>query len=587
MEQECSEVIAGSRVTGIANVLHRRKRPSDHQSDASVRAAAVMSATGYLSSAYRLYAAFVRFNARSRHDGSVLSIESADSVCAHTLPSNTVDGLVPHKSTTSRVPGSSADLQTFKEESLESGFHSSGHFEYESSSSSPPTVNTPKMYKFEELDISVLFNASSLRQFAYEQMRAAGGRHRLLGVMEAGELGSDELNTALSTASAAEKGILLFWATCLGRAALLPLLLEAGADPNYHESFGLSPLHIAAFNGSVECASLLLTGGADPDFAPRCLAPLHCAAFGNSVKVARLLISHGASVHTAEHISSGDNGLLQCAVRAGSVKCLELFVSHGVNVDSIESGGINAIHLAADLGMARCLKVLLAMPGADLNVRNQVGDRKSTALHLAADGGFIECVDLLLERGADASLEDHRGFTALHLAARASCLRCVELLLCKGKANPNATDVDKRTPLHAAIGKTDSVCDIIEMLITRGAKVNQRDEYGFTPLHLAALDGLSHCVETLIVHDADVTARSNTAISALNVIAKKTPSSLATITRKLDCAITLHHSQCGSREVVLKLDFRNILRHHYPHEISYLNAFVDEDQKEFSFSLST
>ena len=53
------------------------------------------------------------------------------------------------------------------------------------------------------------------------------------------------------------------------------------------------------------------------------------------------------------------------------------------------------------------------------------------------------------------------------------------------------------------------------------------------------------------------------------------------ITHKLDAAITLTHSQESSnREIELELDFRNILQHCHPREISYLNTFVDEGQKE-------
>lgn len=457
----------------------------------------------------------------------------------------------------------------------------------------PPSESAPNMYdSFEEptLELSAHICADSLRQSAHEQMRAVGGRLRLLDELETGAITPESAPGVFATATEAERHVCLFWSAFLKLANLLKPLIEVGADPHYFDALGLSPLHVAAFSGSVECANYLLSCGVDPNYRPRCSTPLQCAAFGNSVRVANLLIGRGASVHTAVcrelrtsvlHKSVNcEGGLLHCAVRANAVECLKLFISHGVDVNSIEPSGTNAIHLAADLGMFDCLKILLDTSGADPNVRTRVGDRESTALHFAADGGFVECVDLLLSKEADASLKNHRGSTALHLAARCSSLECVESLLRKGNADPNAKDHDMRTPLHAAIGKSDCSCDIIETLISWGANVNQKDEYGFTPLHLAALDGLSACVETLIYHGADVTTRSKKGNSALNVIARKTPASLAMITRKLDCAITLHHLQTSNREVELELDFRSILQHCYPREISYLNTFVDEGQKE-------
>lgn len=174
------------------------------------------------------------------------------------------------------------------------------------------------------------------------------------------------------------------------------------------------------------------------------------------------------------------------------------------------------------------------------------------------------------------------GFTPLHLAARTSSLECVESLLRHGSANPNAEDFDQRTPLHAAVGKSDYSFDILETLIAWGANINHKDVFGFTALHLAALDGLAHCVEMLIFHGADVTTKSRKGTSALNVITRKTPQSLAMIHHKLDAAISLHESQdTSTREVELELDFRQLMQHCHPREISFLHTFVEEGQKEF------
>lgn len=237
--------------------------------------------------------------------------------------------------------------------------------------------------------------------------------------------------------------------------------------------------------------------------------------------------------------------------------------------------------MAADLGHSKCLEILLNAPKADPNIRICIREKESTALHLAADEGNAECVALLLAKGADAKVKNHRGFTPLHLAARTSNLECVELLLRDGNADPNSEDFDHRTPLHAAISKSDSAFDIIEALVSWGANVNAKDVYGFTALHLAALDGLAHCVELLIYHGSDVTTKSRKGTTALNVINRKTPASLAIVSQKLDEAITLTHSQDNqNREVELELDFRSILQHCHPREISYLNTFVDEGNKE-------
>lgn len=60
----------------------------------------------------------------------------------------------------------------------------------------------------------------------------------------------------------------------------------------------------------------------------------------------------------------------------------------------------------------------------------------------------------------------------------------VEYLLSHGKANPNASDRFKRTPLHIAASRGYS--SICEILIRYGANPNSKDSLGNTPLHLAA-----------------------------------------------------------------------------------------------------
>lgn len=451
---------------------------------------------------------------------------------------------------------------------------SGGASQYVLAGSPPPAESAPNLYdSFEEPppDAGAPLCADSLRAGVHEGLRAAGGRPRLLTDIETGALTADTARAALLAAAPAELDACLYCAALSRHSALLIALLELGADPRRHDAHGLTSLHAAAFAGDERCVELLLDRGVDVDCVPRSLTPLQCAALGGAVGAAKLLIERGATPAA---------GTLTCAVRARSPECLKLLLDAGADAALPEPGGTPALHTAADLGEAGCLKLLLAAPVADPDARARVGDRDSTALHLAADGGYAECIDALLAAGADARLRNHRGCTALHLAARAASLECVESLLRRGGADPDALDFDRRTPLHAAVGKTDGACDVIETLVGWGADVNRKDEYGFTPLHLAALDGLASCVETLIYHGADVTTRSKKGNSALNVIARKTPASLAMIARKLDCAMTLHHSHSSSREVELELDFRSILQHCYPREISYLNTFVDEGQKE-------
>lgn len=132
-------------------------------------------------------------------------------------------------------------------------------------------------------------------------------------------------------------------------------------------------------------------------------------AFGNSPETAKLLINSGASILINTVKQNCEETLLHCAVRANAIECVQLFIAEGANVNSLKPNGTNSIHLAADLGLSNCLKILLDSPNADPNTRICIREKESTALHLASDEGNVECVNLLLTKGADATMKNHRG----------------------------------------------------------------------------------------------------------------------------------------------------------------------------------
>ncbi|GAB0098528.1 hypothetical protein DMENIID0001_142700 [Sergentomyia squamirostris] len=458
-------------------------------------------------------------------------------------------------------------------------------FEYMEVGPSPPAESAPSMYdSFEEpsTELSVQICSETIRGNLLDQMKTCNGRVKLLEDIEQRNITTDNVTDLFGSVSKMEKNIAFLWAAYLKRWDLLEGLLQAGAELQYTDPNGISALHLAAFSGCVRCTAFLISCGIDANLQIKCYTPLHCAAFGNSPETAKMLINSGANIATVTAKQDCEESLLHCAVRANAVDCVRLFMAEGADVNSLKPNGTNPIHLAAYLGHVQCLEVLLETKAADVNIKNCIRDKESTALHLAADEGNVECVNLLLGKDADVKLRNHRGFTPLHLAARSASLDCVESLLRTGNADPNAEDFDNRTALHAAIGKSDQALDIIETLIAWGANINHKDVYGFTALHLAALDGLAQCVEVLIFHGTDVTTKSKKGTSCLNVITRKCPTSLQMISQKLDAAITCHQSHdTANREVELELDFRQLLQYCHPREISYLNTFVDEGQKEF------
>ncbi|XP_041983302.1 transient receptor potential channel pyrexia-like [Aricia agestis] len=447
---------------------------------------------------------------------------------------------------------------------------------------SPPADDAPNMYhSFDVLapDPEARLTEEMIRRAICERALTLGAG-RFFDDLECGLITLENIEEHISSAPEVVVNLTLLWAAFLTRDELLPSIMDAGADIHYSEPLGLTALHVASFSGASRSVSYLLSMGADIDYAPRYFSPLHCAAFGNSLEVAEILIVSGASLHGVVQRAGCEDNLVHCAVRNDALECMELFIEKGVDPAYITSGGLNALHLAAELGASRCLAFLLKETKLSANAVTKQRDKECTALHLAATRGFTECVELLLAEGAKANTKNYRGSTALHLAARCSSVECVEVLLRDGNADVNAEDHDKRSPLHAAICNSERACDIIDMLVSWGAQVNKKDDYGFSPLHLAAMDGLTQCVETLIFLGADVTSKSKRGQTALSVIVRKTPKSLAILRHSLDSGISISRPTEANEEVQVEFDFGKILKYSYPREITYLNSLVDEGQKD-------
>uniref|UniRef100_A0A674BGB0 Protein phosphatase 1 regulatory subunit 16A n=1 Tax=Salmo trutta TaxID=8032 RepID=A0A674BGB0_SALTR len=80
-------------------------------------------------------------------------------------------------------------------------------------------------------------------------------------------------------------------------------LLTEGEDVNNHDSQGATLLHIAAANGYVQGAELLLEGGARMDLRDTDgWQPLHAAVCWGQMHVAELLVSHGASLNAKTYL---------------------------------------------------------------------------------------------------------------------------------------------------------------------------------------------------------------------------------------------------------------------------------------------
>ncbi|XP_041044006.1 E3 ubiquitin-protein ligase HACE1 isoform X3 [Carcharodon carcharias] len=190
------------------------------------------------------------------------------------------------------------------------------------------------------------------------------------------------------------------------------LLTNSKFDVNY--AFGRvkrSLLHIAANCGSVECLILLLKKGANPNYQDISgCTPLHLAARNGQKKCMGKLLEYSADVNICNN--EGLTAIHWLAVN-GRTELLHDLVQHVTNVDVEDAMGQTALHVACQNGHKTTVLCLLDS-GADINRPNVSG---ATPLYFACSHGQRDTAQILISRGAKY-LPDKNGVTPLDLCVQ-------------------------------------------------------------------------------------------------------------------------------------------------------------------------
>jgi ankyrin repeat protein len=294
----------------------------------------------------------------------------------------------------------------------------------------------------------------------------------------------------------------LMWAISERHADVAAELVRQGADVNAHAKSGFTALMFAAQQGDAATARILLDAKANPNEAqPKSGAtPLIVASAIGHPEVVSLLLDRGAdpnikdangfnSLHHA--VRDSDYGV-DPASKATAVTVVKTLLAHGANPNArlqLDKEKI-AAEVKAQAGGAGARNKRTSITITEIELEG------ATPVMLAAEVNNIEAVKVLVEAGADPRIATEQGTTPLILASgagtdvqrarsleeRATAVRTARYLVEHG-ADVNAAGQFGWTALHAAAYQGYN--DVIEFLVSKGAKIDAMDALGQTPLSIS------------------------------------------------------------------------------------------------------
>ena len=302
---------------------------------------------------------------------------------------------------------------------------------------------------------------------------------------------------------------------------------------------------------------------------------LMLAATKGQVEVVDRLLTEGAKPFLTDR-QDGGTAILR-AVEEGHLGVLETMIRHRVDIHSLDERGYTLLHSAASNERDSIVRFLIKK-GLDKNARNK---KNSTPLHEACRNSCDEydVTYTLLAAGADVTLEDNAGRTPRTVAWQNSNIAVIKIL--EGKSPDDITEEDLLgeypnvealpvwslaqmgygelvsqavtsrhndifaldpdtgdSALHCAVDAGQA--EIVHMLLNAGVPLTATNDYGRTPLHIAALAGGPYIMKVLL--DAHTTGQYDKADCDIIEMKDRWGTSALLMSaeyRHLDCALLL------------------------------------------------
>src|SRR5579871_5513684 len=286
-------------------------------------------------------------------------------------------------------------------------------------------------------------------------------------------------------------------------------LLAQKVDVNVPQGDGTTALHWAAYKDDVEMAKMLLAAGASVKATTRigAISPLIMAAKNGSAPMIEILLKAGADCNaTDEHGTTA----LMTAASSGSADAVKMLISHGANVNAREgTHGQTALMFAAALNRDAAIRTLLEH-GADPSITTKAVKLPKPAPRFDDGNPVPEAKEA---KPAGAAAKESPADQKVELDALAASLGFKSAVYTAGKAEDSSSDL--RTMVQKLSAKVDEIekrlpgdksksedgnSSMNGILRDRGTL----DMGGLTALLFAARDGQTQAAKALLEGGADI-----------------------------------------------------------------------------------
>uniref|UniRef100_A0A1I8HXA5 ANK_REP_REGION domain-containing protein n=1 Tax=Macrostomum lignano TaxID=282301 RepID=A0A1I8HXA5_9PLAT len=276
----------------------------------------------------------------------------------------------------------------------------------------------------------------------------------------------------------------------------IEFLIDQGCNLSVKNQRDVTPALRAAHNKQEDILMLLGERGAELDIPNRNgETAILCAARNKSLSMVRFLAEKGCKLDTRDILghsiayyavkeNNATNNEIKTAMHYACMDKTNDALMHLLEAespfDTQDHDGMTPFMISSAQGSESLVTVLKSV-GADVNRRNHAGEN---AVHLAVKSGNLKVVQCFSLFGCVMDQEDNCGITPLMIACSKNELGMVRFLVKKNRADVNAIAHNGRTPAHFAC--QSGSLELLKLLHSQGAELDNADNNGVTPIFLAA-----------------------------------------------------------------------------------------------------